>query len=495
MSDAQTDRPEDRWRRTVDQRGRALKLKVGRLIKDFGHARLDAEVGEVIEARLRNVGLSVQPSLRDATAGQVITLVVSGPAANGESTVDEAQRLSAPPERPAPAVRNVAPAPAQPAPEPPPRAPAEGSRGHGDDAFGGPAVVEQSELVRAAVEAERRVRNSYERAATASADRISGLERELQAERDATTRARDERDTLERRLHVERRDTAARIQALASAERTARGLLEAQRTELSNLTQTARVSSTTIAETRETLDDIHGQVQQTATEIREALTESVLADTSEQPAQPDPGGACASSEENVKGRMVLFAPSEDVAATASEAEPDPAPASGPAWSEPTDAWPQPEPSGEHDHEAFAEQPDPADDAQLEPADVLATGPDEPEPEHNADDWLAEPSPGDDWPAQPEPEPDRRPLAPSGVKRAAEAAEAERQPSGKRPMLGRRRRSAPTCVVCGQTARTRDAQKLGSAGWSVEGDAAICKECVADHWKLKEGSDVPYRARD
>lgn len=458
MSDAQTDRPEDRWRRTVDQRGRALKLKVGRLIKDFGHGGLDAEVGDVIEARLRSVGLSVQPSLRDATAGQVITLVVSGPAANGESTVDEAQRLSAPPERPAPAVRSVAPAPPQPAPEPPPRAPAEGSPGHGDDAFGVPAVVEQSELVRAAVEAERRVRNAYERAATASADRISGLERELQAERDAATRTRGERDALERRLHVERRDAAARIQALASAERTARGLLEAQRTELSNLTQTARVSSATIAQTRETLDDIHGQVQQTATEIREALTESVLADT-EQPALPDPGGACASSEENAKGRMVLFAPSEDVAATASEAEPDPAPASGPAWSEPTEAWPQPEPSGEHEHEPFAEQPDPADDARDEP------------------------------------EPDRRPLAPSGVKRAAQAAEAERQRSGKRPMLGRRRRSAPTCVVCGQTARTRDAQKLASAGWSVEGDAAICKECVADHWKLKEGSDVPYRARD
>lgn len=66
--------PEQRWRRTLDRRNRPAKLKVDRLLRDFGYAELDPEVGDAIEARLAAVALAVAPSLRDALAGEVVTI-------------------------------------------------------------------------------------------------------------------------------------------------------------------------------------------------------------------------------------------------------------------------------------------------------------------------------------------------------------------------------------------------------------------------------------
>jgi hypothetical protein len=66
--------PEQRWRRTVERRDRPAKLKVDRLLRDFGYAALDAEVGDAIEARLAGVALAVSPSLRDTRTGEVVTI-------------------------------------------------------------------------------------------------------------------------------------------------------------------------------------------------------------------------------------------------------------------------------------------------------------------------------------------------------------------------------------------------------------------------------------
>ena len=77
--------PEQRWRRTVDRRNRPAKLKVDRLLRDFGYAQLDAEVGDAIEARLAGVALAVAPSLRDATATEVVTIYANDSAAAQEA--------------------------------------------------------------------------------------------------------------------------------------------------------------------------------------------------------------------------------------------------------------------------------------------------------------------------------------------------------------------------------------------------------------------------
>ena len=76
--------PEQRWRRTVDRRNRPAKLKVDRLLRDFGYAELDADVGDAIEARLAGVALAVAPSLRDAAAGEVVTIYANDGAAPDE---------------------------------------------------------------------------------------------------------------------------------------------------------------------------------------------------------------------------------------------------------------------------------------------------------------------------------------------------------------------------------------------------------------------------
>ena len=77
--------PEQRWRRTVDRRNRPAKLKVDRLLRDFGYAELDPAVGDAIEARLAGVALAVAPSLRNAATNEVVTIY-----ANDAAVAEEA---------------------------------------------------------------------------------------------------------------------------------------------------------------------------------------------------------------------------------------------------------------------------------------------------------------------------------------------------------------------------------------------------------------------
>lgn len=88
--------PEQRWRRTVDRRNRPAKLKVDRLLRDFGYAELDSAVGDAIEARLAGVALAVAPSLRDAVAGEVVTLYANDTTAPAEDAVAPAPRVAVP---------------------------------------------------------------------------------------------------------------------------------------------------------------------------------------------------------------------------------------------------------------------------------------------------------------------------------------------------------------------------------------------------------------
>jgi len=443
MSTAPPFGPEERWRRTVDQRGRPLKLKVGRLLKEFGYVSLDPGVADAIEASLGQVGLHVRPSLRDVTADQVITLELVNPSAPVRAPASSAAAPAPAADEPLvaddagygvvadrPFHRSAEPferasEPAYVPPAPAPRRTA-GPVAGGDE-------LDQSDLVRAAVEAERRVRSAYDRSAAAAAERIAGLERELVAEREATTQARDERDELERRMHLERREAAARIQALAAAERTARGLLEAQRTELSNLTQTVRVSSAAIAQTRQTLGDVHEQVQQTAGDVRAALTDDVLLDELAQSAPPEPAPADADFGDDLA--------SGDAEAAGVEHEPVGEPAA-PA----------------------------AEAADLEPEP-------EPDPEQHAGDGADPQHPRGESPAMP-----------------AWAQESERLPARKGRRAERlRRRASIICAVCGRQGKTRDPAELVDAGWRVEGDTALCITCLADDWQLAEGDNVPFRA--
>ncbi len=64
--------PEQRWRRPV--RKRPAKLKLGRLLRDFGYAELDPDVAEAIEARMASVGLAIRPSLQLAAADEIVTV-------------------------------------------------------------------------------------------------------------------------------------------------------------------------------------------------------------------------------------------------------------------------------------------------------------------------------------------------------------------------------------------------------------------------------------
>ncbi len=95
--------PEQRWRRTVDRRNRPAKLKVDRLLRDFGYAKLDAEVGDAIEARLADVALAVAPSLRDATANEVVTIYANDGAAPQEAPAEAAAPAADPASAAAPA--------------------------------------------------------------------------------------------------------------------------------------------------------------------------------------------------------------------------------------------------------------------------------------------------------------------------------------------------------------------------------------------------------
>jgi len=407
--------PEDRWRRTVEQRGRPLKLRADRLFNEFGLALLQPGAGEEIESRLADAGLQVRPPLDDVTADQVLTLEITEPAAHDDAGSAPPAATSAPPEA----------KPGRPQRDP------QRAEQTALSAELGLDDMEQSTLVRAALEAERRVRNAYDRAAAAAAERVAALERELTSERAATARARDERDELERRLHGERRAAASRQQALAAAERTARGLLEAQRAQLSNLTQTLRVSTAAIAQTRETLGDVHGQVQQTATDVREALTESALGD-------------------------------DEIDAMVFE----PAPPAEPA--EPADAEPAAEQRPEIELQFDAEpEPDSADEPAVdEPADEQHPG----EPVSPAMDAAGGPAAPPALQSKP---PSKRGLG----------------------FARRRRRVSLACAVCGRSGEGREPRQLADAGWHVEGEVALCLTCVADDWTLAEGETVPVRSAD
>ena len=239
--------PEERWRRTVQQRGRPLKLKVGRLLREFGVSEFEYGVAESIEARLAQVGVTVWPSLVDADDDDVITLDMvpveadaapapPPPSDGGAPVVELPFAGSRPPQPPPPPDGRFAP---RTEPRFAPRAQPRGDSRPAPSPPAQPGVpqIEHSPLVRAAVEAERRVRSAYDQAAAAAEERISRLERELAVERDAISRTRDERDQLEQRMHAERRQAAARLQALAAAERTALRLLEAERAQLTNRAQ------------------------------------------------------------------------------------------------------------------------------------------------------------------------------------------------------------------------------------------------------------------
>lgn len=95
--------PEQRWRRTVDRRNRPAKLKVDRLLRDFGYAELDDQVGDAIEARLAGVALAVAPSLRDASANAVVTIYANDGAAPQEERTAPPERAADPLPAPEPA--------------------------------------------------------------------------------------------------------------------------------------------------------------------------------------------------------------------------------------------------------------------------------------------------------------------------------------------------------------------------------------------------------
>ena len=84
--------PEQRSRRTIDSRGRPNKLKLGRLLRDFGYTELNPETAASIESRLASVGLTVAPSLSAATDESIITIFVrygaGGRAADPPRVVD-----------------------------------------------------------------------------------------------------------------------------------------------------------------------------------------------------------------------------------------------------------------------------------------------------------------------------------------------------------------------------------------------------------------------
>jgi hypothetical protein len=207
---------EERWRRTVDNRHRPLKLKVGRLLREFGYARLDPDVTAAIEARLERVGLCVQPPLHTVAGDQIITLELLRPAVAGtpyEPITNEFPPVSAP---------DVY----QPFVDPP-------GQGRLLDVDQYTPDSEQARLVRAAVEAEQRAREAYDQAAAAAADRIAALERELAAERQAKARTDDQSIEIRQRIDLEREDATARLADLAASERAASDQLDAERARIS----------------------------------------------------------------------------------------------------------------------------------------------------------------------------------------------------------------------------------------------------------------------
>ena len=389
--------PEQRWRRTLDQRGRPLKLKVGRLLKDFGYEQLDSRVAEVVERRLALAGLQVEPSLRQADGDEVLALTVV------------AELAARPPSNAASHQGPVS------APDPHPQGPL--------------------------VEAEHQVRDAYDRAQSAAAGQIARLERELAAEREATQRARDEREELERRIHVERREAATRLRALSEAELAARTQQQAQ---------------------REELEDVRGQVARAAQDVRRSLTEPLA------PAAPDHPPRQRPDADRVHADGLPAAP-----ASSPEREPSSDQTSRQVVS--TEPESQPEPESELGHEPELQfEPEPGPEPELEPQP-------EPRPQTARDEPVASATHYD-----PPPLPD--------LPRWAAATEEQPNERAGRLRSGRRGRRHPqvTCSVCRHAGGKCEPDRLLSAGWRLEGAGALCPGCRADGWQLAEGHSVPFR---
>ncbi|MDP2710647.1 MAG: hypothetical protein Q8O56_05465 [Solirubrobacteraceae bacterium] len=203
--------PEQRWRRTVDRRNRPAKLKVGRLLRDFGYAAPGDGAFEAIEARLAAVGLALEPSLRTVAADDVITIYARGAAA-APSGAPPPSAAQASDERRSPAPPGAAPAPFGLDSSAAAGSPSDTTGLPGDDA--------------------------------AAAAAISELERELSSAREQGEQLRDE---LEGRL-AEHRESAAVAQQLIAQQG---GELAEQRRRLDELGQALSTARQALAETRD----------------------------------------------------------------------------------------------------------------------------------------------------------------------------------------------------------------------------------------------------
>jgi hypothetical protein len=240
--------PEHRWRRTVDRRNRPAKLKVDRLLRDFGYDGLDAAVGDAIEARLAGVALAVAPSLRDAAVGEVVTIYADETAS---------ARLPAPP--PAPADADPDPAPAAesapavdaaadpaPAPDPEPArdpAPAPEPEPAPDPA---PAPKPRSR--------PRAVRGPEPSGATDVAQMVAYLKQEVLDARAESERLRTE---LDRAIAAR---TDAEVEAQATIAQQAATLQEQSR-QIAELGEALEHTREALAETREEIRRAVGELQ------------------------------------------------------------------------------------------------------------------------------------------------------------------------------------------------------------------------------------------
>lgn len=480
--------PEQRWRRTVDQRGRPLKLKVGRLLRDFGYEGLDPAIAESVEARLAHAGLQVEPSLRTVDDDGVVTLRV-GSAAPGPPA--PAPTIAPPPPpawsaAPAPAPDPLPPVAPAPAPAPAPVAPSQPDPAAAP-APGVPGLegMEQSLLVRAAVEAEARVRDAYERAQAAASGRIARLERELAAEQEAAARARAERDELERRLHAERQEAAARLQQMAEAEHAARAQVEAQRRELAEARRRSQVVGAAAGQAGETLDAVRRDVDVAMQDVRFTLG-----------LVPEPATVPATEAETA-------APPPPPAPEAPAPDLPPPPPPGPEADAPGPAPPATPPAEEPPvEEPPAEEADGFGDFGLPVAAEDDEGP--PTYEFDAlDGDTAAFAAGDLLPASqaegafpPAPGPAPQDTGSDLPAWAAQGPGQDERSQGPRKRLGRLRRRGGsglvTCAACGRPGGKREPDRLLAAGWALTEASALCPRCVSEGWQITEDNPVPFR---
>ncbi len=158
--------PEQRWRRTV--RKRPAKLKLGRLLRDFGYAELDDDVADAIDARMASVGLAVRPSLREAAADEIVTVYRPRGARDGDARATAAAA--------APTPREPAAAPATERPRPKSRQASDPDSAHVLTDLKGQLADARAESGRVRTELDGRI------AAMADADRLA---RERLAEQSA----------------------------------------------------------------------------------------------------------------------------------------------------------------------------------------------------------------------------------------------------------------------------------------------------------------------